>query len=139
MNNKITLEILYNEFQDIKKNLSSIENKIDELVIKKNVQRKKKIISREKPKPPTEEEVAMDKEEFEDLFKIWLEGKELEVLQKLEQLSPDDIRRFADSNNLNVTSKMSKDKVLNLINLRFREKRMMLTNFNVTKPLKENF
>jgi hypothetical protein len=137
MKNEITLEILYNEFQDIKKYLSSIENKIDELVSKKNIQREKKRISKEKPKPLTEEEISKYKEKFDNLFELWLKGNELQVVQEMEILSPDEIRRFADSNNLNVTSKMSKEKVLNLINIRFREKKMMTSNFNVTKPLKD--
>lgn len=139
MKDNLTLEVLYNELLNIKNNLSSIENKIDELVTKKNMQREKNRISKVKPNPPTEEEISKFKEKFDVLFDLWLKGMELEVVQDLEKFSPEEIRRFADSNNLNVTSKMSKEKVLNLINLRFREKKTMTTNINVTKPLKETF
>ena len=50
---------------------------------------------------------------------------------------PEDIRRFGDANNLNVTSKMSKDKVIQLISVRFREKKLLSQNMNATKSLNE--
>jgi len=62
---------------------------------------------------------------FGQLFDQWMAGQELEVQTMLEKLEPIELRRFADSNNLNVTSKMSAQKVLQLIGARFREKRQL--------------
>ncbi|MEN6295486.1 MAG: hypothetical protein ABFD61_05085 [Chloroherpetonaceae bacterium] len=84
-----------------------------------------------------EAEILKYKEQFNVLFDNWINGNELEVSQELESLSPDEIRNFGQANNFNVTSKMSKEKVMNLINMRFIEKKMLTSNFNVTKPLKE--
>jgi len=137
MKDKTTLQVLYNEVQEIKGTLLSIENKIDELVTKKNIQREKSKKIKVKSKPLDEAEILKYKEQFNVLFDNWINGNELEVSQELERLSPDEIRNFGQANNLNVTSKMSKEKVMNLINMRFREKKMLTSNFNVTKPLKE--
>ena len=62
---------------------------------------------------------------FGQLFDQWMEGHELEVQAELEKLDAGELRRFADANNLNVTSKMSAQKVLQLIGARFREKRQL--------------
>jgi hypothetical protein len=48
----------------------------------------------------------------------------------------DDLRRFADANNLNVTSKTPKQKIMKLIAGRFRERRQLLKpHFNRRSPL----
>jgi hypothetical protein len=49
----------------------------------------------------------------------------LEIQEALEKLEADQLRRLADANNLNVTSKMPKQKVLHLIGARFREKKQI--------------
>lgn len=135
-NNDINIDLI-NEINSMKIQLKSIENKIDELLNKKKIQSEKKKSSKPKLLPLTEIEITNYKELFNKLYNDWIEGSEINVSEELEKLSPDELRRFADANNLNVTSKMAKDKVLNLISLRFREKKMMITNYNVTKPLKE--
>jgi hypothetical protein len=83
--------------------------------------RKKKV----KLPPPTPEEVAAYREQFSSLYERWMEGREVEVHSELEGIDPDQLRRFADANNLNVTSKMSKNRLLELISARFREKRQL--------------
>lgn len=135
-NNDINIDLI-NEINSMKIQLKSIENKIDELLNKKKIQSEKKKSSKPKLLPLTEIEITNFKELFNKLYNDWIEGREINVSEELEKLSPEELRRFADANNLNVTSKMAKDKVLNLISLRFREKKMMITNYNVTKPLKE--
>ena len=75
--------------------------------------------------PPTPEEITAHREQFSSLFQRWMEGKEVEVHTELDGFEPDQLRRFADANNLNVTAKMSKNRVLELISARFREKRQL--------------
>ncbi len=80
---------------------------------------------REKPLPLTAGEIKEHQATFSDLYSRWMEGRELEVQNELERLDVEGLRRFADANNLNVTSKIAKDKVLQLIGARFREKRQL--------------
>lgn len=75
--------------------------------------------------PLTEEEITALQEQFKRLYLSWLEGKELEVQDELERTEVQQLRRFADANNLNVTSKMPRQKVLQIIGARFREKRQL--------------
>lgn len=89
---------------------------------------------RPKLPPLTQAEAGEYQRVFANLYQKWISGKESEVSKELEAYSPDEIRRFGDANNLNVTSKMAKDKVLRLISVRFREKKMLNHNVNVTKP-----
>src|SRR5437667_12813989 len=63
----------------------------------------------------TQEEMSNLQQRFEELYELWLAGKEMEVQRQLEAVSVDEARKLADANNLNVTSKMPKDKILNLI------------------------
>jgi len=90
-----------------------------------------------KPAPLTSEEITELQKRFQSLYHLWLTGHEFEVQKELDALSVEDVRRFADANNLNVTSKMSKEKVLNLIAIRFREKRLLSSNMTATKPYSE--
>lgn len=83
--------------------------------------RKKK----EKLPPPTQEEISAYRGRFSELFDRWMAGRESEVQDELENLDLEQLRRFADANNLNVTAKMSKAKILQLIGARFREKRQL--------------
>lgn len=80
---------------------------------------------KEKPVPLTEQDIAQFQKQFAELFSRWLEGYEQEAQDILEALDADQLRRFADANNLNVTAKMPKAKVLQLIGARFREKRQL--------------
>lgn len=83
--------------------------------------RKKKV----KLPPPTPEEIAAHRERFSSLYQRWMDGNEVEVHIELDGFEPDQLRRFADANNLNVTTKMSKNRLLELISARFREKRQL--------------
>ncbi|MCI0693745.1 hypothetical protein L0337_17280 [candidate division KSB1 bacterium] len=87
--------------------------------------------------PLTPEERLELQNKFEYLYELWLAGHEFEVQKELETFSVEEARRLADANNLNVTSKMSKEKVLNLIGIRFREKKMLNSNLTATKPFSE--
>jgi len=84
------------------------------------------------------EEIPALQERFERLYENWLAGQEFEVQKELENFSVDDLRKIADANNLNVTTRMSKEKVLNLISIRFREKKMLTSNLTATKRLSQN-
>jgi hypothetical protein len=82
---------------------------------------------RAKPKATalTPEETTAFQARFNRLYERWKEGHEFEVQGELDGLDADQLRRFADANNLNVTSKMPKEKVLHLIGARFREKKQL--------------
>ena len=80
---------------------------------------------REKPTPLTADEIKEHQARFSDLYSRWMKGQELDVQDELERLDVEGLRRFADANNLNVTSKMPKQRVLQLIGARFREKRQL--------------
>lgn len=81
--------------------------------------------SKPKPVPLTQEDIELYQLKFNSLYEKWLSGQELEVQADLDKFSAEDIRRFADANNLNVTSKSPKEKVLQLIGARFREKKQL--------------
>jgi hypothetical protein len=86
----------------------------------------------QKPKPPplNDNEISRCKERFETLYQSWEAGEELQVEKELDAMNPDQLRQFADANDLNVTSKMPKEKVMRLIASRFRERRqLMRTHF----------
>src|SRR5258708_32193807 len=87
-----------------------------------------------KPVPLTEVEIRDLQLQFDNIFSRWLDGHELEVQDELEKLDVDQLRRFADANNLNITAKMPKQRVLQLIEARFREKRQL---HKVTSSLAE--
>ncbi len=91
-------------------------------------QRRKTTIptSKRKPVPLGAEETARYQEQFERLFKAWDTGEELKVEKELDQMDANELRRFADANNLNVTSKTAKQKVMRLIAGRFRERRQLM-------------
>jgi len=54
-----------------------------------------------------------------------MDGKEVEVHDELDKLDLDQLRRFADAKHLNVTAKMPKRRMLELVAARFREKRQL--------------
>lgn len=80
----------------------------------------------EKSPPLTEHEIKQQQERFQELFSRWMAGLELEVQNELEAADADSLRRFADANNLNITTKTPKAKALQLIAARFREKRQLM-------------
>ena len=91
---------------------------------------------RSKPLPLGEEEIAIHQSKFETLYQTWDTGEELEVENALDKMPIEELRRFADANNLNVTSKTPKQKVMNLIAGRFRERRqLMKPHFNRRSPM----
>jgi hypothetical protein len=86
-----------------------------------------------KPMPLTADDIALRQERFEKLYEAWDAGEELRVETELNAMLADELRRFADANNLNVTSKTSKSKVMQLIAGRFRERRQ-LTRSHFNRP-----
>jgi hypothetical protein len=115
----------------ISESLKHMQEQLDEiLLIVKELQNKKRAKAavkkaKAKPTPLTEEEITKYKEKFSVLYEQWLTGDEVKVQSELENLEADELRRFADANNLNVTSKTPKPKCLQLIAARFREKRQL--------------
>ncbi len=111
--------------------LRAIEEKLDILAIgledlrsigaSRARTRKKK----DKLPPPTPEEIATHRKQFSSLYQRWMDGREVEVHNELDGIELDQLRRLADANNLNVTAKMSKNRLLELISARFREKRQL--------------
>ena len=116
---------------EIQQRLRAIEEKLEVLIqtIKdlQSLRGDKPRIRRKKEKlpPPTAEEIARDRNRFSNLYERWMNGFEVEVHNNLDGMEPDELRRFADANNLNVTSRMSKNRILELIAARFREKRQL--------------
>lgn len=88
--------------------------------------------ARTKKLPPVSpDDITREQERFERLYGIWQAGEELKVVSELDAMQADELRRFADANNLNVTSKTPKQKVMKLIDGRFRERRqLMRSHFN---------
>jgi hypothetical protein len=80
----------------------------------------------EKSQPLTEDEIKQQQERFQELFSRWMGGFEVEVQNELEAADAAALRRFADANNLNITTKTPKTKALQLIAARFREKRQLM-------------
>jgi hypothetical protein len=132
MNNDELLAQILSELKRLNQNLKELTDYI------KSVQKPTaKRTPKSKLPAPTELETKELQERFMNLFHKWLDGNETQVRLELEALSPEEIRRFGDANNLNVTSKMSKDKVLQLISIRFREKKLLTQNINVARPFHE--
>ncbi len=111
--------------------LKHMQEQLDEiLLIVKELQNQKRAKpaakkTKTKPAPLTEEEITKYKEKFGVLYEQWLGNDEMKVQSELESLDAEELRRFADANNLNVTSKTPKQKSLQLIAARFREKRQL--------------
>lgn len=93
-------------------------------------------VRKQKSSPLTADDITRHQERFEKLYKIWESGEELQVEKELDAMDADQLRQFADANNLNVTSKTSKQKVMKLIAGRFRERRqLMKSHFNRHSPM----
>jgi hypothetical protein len=116
---------------EILSRLLEMEKKLDELAKSveelraANLTRARVRKKKEKLPPPTADEILAHRNHFASLFERWMDGRELEVHAELDRLDPDQLRRFADANNLNVTAKMSKERILGLVAGRFREKRQL--------------
>lgn len=111
-----------------KVSLESLSQKLDNvLAILEELRAKKptKAKGKAKVEPLTAEEAIKHQECFSGLFERWLNGDEIAVQSELEEMDTETVRKFADANNLNVTSKSSKTKCLQLIAARFREKRQL--------------
>ncbi len=117
--------------QEIIKQLEALSDKIDRLAslvesIRAQQELKKKPRAQKvKPAALTPAEVEEHQAMFRKLYDRWISGDELGVQEQLDKLDVEELRRFGDSNNLNVTSKMSKDRVLQLIGARFRERKQL--------------
>ena len=86
---------------------------------------------KQKAPPLSADEMEKYQARFESLFETWSAGEELQVEKELDAMDADELRRFADANNLNVTTKTPKQKVMQLIAGRFRERRQLTrTHFN---------
>ena len=115
----------------ITESLKKLQEQLDEVLeILKELQGKKKgksaaRRSKTKPEPLNDDVIAKYKDQFNLLYKQWMGGDEVKVQSELESLEADELRRFADANNLNVTTKSPKQKCLQLIAARFREKRQL--------------
>lgn len=113
--------------------LRAIHAKLDRLIAVVEIRGAKRAkaagakVRKEKLPPMDEAEMKAHQEKFGQLFDEWMAGKELEVQTELERLDTEQLRRFADANNLNVTSKMAAQRVLQMIGARFREKRQLLS------------
>lgn len=85
----------------------------------------------------TVEDIKNHQNKFAELYQLWLGGFESKVRDELEKYPVGELRRFGDANNLNVTSRMPKEKILLQISIRFREKKLLTQNINISKPLSE--
>jgi len=126
--------------QEILNELKALSQKVDRLSSllesMRAEQQSKRPARTPRPKlaPLTPEEVQKYKTQFGELYEQWLSGDELGVQGQLDKLEVEELRRLADSNNLNVTSKMSKERGLHLIGARFREKKQL----HQVSPLQSN-
>jgi small-conductance mechanosensitive channel len=118
---------------DLKVEIAKLHEKLDRvlaLLDAKSASAQRKAADRrakqEKPQPLTEDEIKQQQERFQELFSRWMTGFEVEVQNELESADADALRRFADANNLNITTKTPKAKALQLIAARFREKRQLM-------------
>lgn len=116
----------------INESLKHMQAQLDEvlLIVKElHGQKKARAVAKKanavKPAPLSEDDISKYKLKFSDLYEQWLSGSEVSVQSVLESMDADELRRFADANNLNVTSKTPKPKCLQLIAARFREKRQL--------------
>lgn len=118
---------LHDELRAIHAKLDQLITAVEEMRGAKRAKAASAKARKEKLPPMEEAEMKTHQEKFGKLFDEWMAGKEMEVQTELERLDPEQLRRFADANNLNVTSKMAAQKVLQMIGARFREKRQLLS------------
>lgn len=131
MNENFNEQIL-EELKSLNSNLKELSFYLKEFIKPKVVKPK---TVKQKPVPLTDEEIKLLQSQFTSLYELWLSNKNQELQNIFDKLSPDETRRLADANNLNVTTRMAKEKVLKLIEIRFREKKMLLSNTTISKPI----
>lgn len=128
-----------NQSEDMTKQLELLNQNIVALTqaIKQLIQIEESKKAKKKSKPPllplTEGDVSKYKSRFDMLYSRWESGNEHEVRRELDAFPIDQLRRFADANNLTVDKKASKDKVLRAILTRFREKKMLFKGISPTE------
>ena len=120
-------EAILAELKALGGRLDKMEATLSILAGKKKQQAENKK-NKAKPAPLTPQEVGPLQEQFKNLYSRWLENQETSVREELEAMSVEDLRKFADANNLNVTAKTSKERVIQLIGFRFREKKQLTHN-----------
>lgn len=112
--------------------MKSLEGKVDRILelleTGTNARRRNPRSSAQNSKsvPLGAEELQRNQSQFERLFAAWEAGEELEVEKELDRMEACDLRRFAEANNVSVTSNSSKPKMLQLIAQRFRERRQLI-------------
>ncbi|HTC02627.1 MAG TPA: hypothetical protein VK749_04445 [Xanthobacteraceae bacterium] len=112
--------------------MKSLEGKVDRILelleTGTNARRRNPRSSAQNSKsvPLSAEELQRNQSQFERLFAAWEAGEELEVEKELDRMEACDLRRFAEANNVSVTSNSSKPKMLQLIAQRFRERRQLI-------------
>ena len=94
-------------------------------------------INKEKQLPLTADEITRQQERFEGMYRVWDSGEELRIENELNAMDRDELRRFAEANNLAVTSKTSKQKVMQFIAGRFRERRQLMRSHSSRRPTTE--
>jgi len=118
------------EIRQIQDTLVRLTAAVEQLVSKSNkTQRPDR--KRSEKIPLSEDEAKTLQERFQALYNRWLSGEENSTQADLEKMEVEQIRRFADANNLDVTSNMSKQKILHLVASRFREKRQLTLPSNI--------
>lgn len=113
----------------LNQNIVALTQAIKQLI---QIEESKKAKKKSKPplRPLTEADLSKFKSRFDTLYNRWESGNEHEVRKELDAFPIDELRRFADANNLTVDKKASKDKVLRAILTRFREKKMLFKGIN---------
>lgn len=132
MNNEELLQQILTELKQLNNNFSQLFD-----FVKSSQKSSPKRSPKIKLPALTEEEIKNYQNKFSELYQLWLDGFESKVRDELEKYPVDELRRFGDANNLNVTSRMPKDKVMQQISIRFREKKLLTQNINISKPLSE--
>jgi hypothetical protein len=123
---KVSDDELKVELERIHAKLDRILSIIDTKVATANRKAAEPRIKKEKQPPLTDVEIKQQQERFQGLFSRWMAGLELEVQNELESADAENLRRFADANNLNITTRTPKAKAMQLIAARFREKRQLM-------------
>jgi len=117
------------ELDDLRRSILGLHEKIDRVLAMLETQQIRNTrparAPKQKPSPLTNEEIKELQSEFGRVYETWVAGAELEAQSALERLDVEQLRRLADANNLNVTAKMPREKVLYLIGARFREKKQL--------------
>jgi len=119
-------EKILQELNSLQEKLDTIGRAVDCLVAKKREAAAKRVSGGLPQLKP--EEVAAYKNRFDSLYQRWLANDEAAVRAELQAMAVEDLRAFADANNLNVTAKSSKEKLMRQVGYRFREKKQLTHN-----------